>query len=121
MVDLERLKKAIHRKGLSYSEIAKALEITRSCMSKKMSGVIDFKVSQVYLLAELLKLSEQERDEIFYKNEVTDNEINVNVNLSNLDEYTKKISDFTQAIEKANSVLKELTNSDCKIILEIKN
>lgn len=50
-----------------------------------------------------------------------DNEININVNLSNLDEYTKKINDFTQAIEKANSVLKELTNSECKIILEIKN
>lgn len=48
-------------------------------------------------------------------------EININVNLSNLDEYTKKINDFTQAIEKANSVLKELTNSECKIILEIKN
>ena len=76
MVDLEKLKKAIQKKGLSYSDVAKALGVTRSCISHKMSGVIDFKVSQVYLLAELLGLSEQERDEIFYKDEVMSNEIN---------------------------------------------
>ncbi|MEE1005942.1 MAG: helix-turn-helix transcriptional regulator [Acutalibacteraceae bacterium] len=72
MVDLEKLKKAIQKKGLSYSDIAKALGVTRSCVSHKMSGEIDFKVSQVYLLAELLELSDEEREEIFYMGEKTE-------------------------------------------------
>ena len=75
MVDFERLKKAIQRKGLSFSDIAKALGVTRSCISHKMRGVIDFKVSQVYSLAELLELSDKEREEIFLMDEKTENQI----------------------------------------------
>ena len=75
MVDLERLKKAIQKKGLSHSDIAKALGITRSCVSHKMRGVIDFKVSEVYLLAELFGLSNKEREEIFLMDEKTENQI----------------------------------------------
>ena len=73
MVDFERLKKAIQKIGLSFSDIAKALGVTRSCISHKMRGVIDFKVSQVYLLVEILGLSCEEAEEIFFMDEKTEN------------------------------------------------
>lgn len=65
-VDLMALKKEIKRANMSYSDMAKKLGITRSAFSKKMSGVNDFKASQVWEIRKILNLSAEEMDSIFF-------------------------------------------------------
>lgn len=64
--DLVKLKKAIQRAGYNYSDMGKKLGITRSAFSKKMSGVNDFKASQVWEIRKILNLSAEETDSIFF-------------------------------------------------------
>lgn len=64
--DLVKLKKAIQRAGYNYSDMGKKLGITRSAFSKKMSGVNDFKASQVWEIRKILNLSAEEMDSIFF-------------------------------------------------------
>ena len=71
MADLIKLRKEIQRQGFCYSEIAKALNVTRSCISKKMKGEEQFAKNQIAVLVALLGLSEQEKEEIFFSNMVT--------------------------------------------------
>ena len=64
-IDLTALKKEIQRANMTYSEMAEKLGITRSAFSKKMSGVNDFKASQVWEIKKILNLSGEKAEEIF--------------------------------------------------------
>ena len=64
-IDLTALKKEIQRANMSYSDMAEKLGITRSAFSKKMSGVNDFKASQVWEIKKILNLSGEKAEEIF--------------------------------------------------------
>lgn len=65
-VDLTALKKEIKRANMSYSNMAEKLGITRSAFSKKMSGVNDFKASQVWEIKKILNLSGEKAEQIFF-------------------------------------------------------
>lgn len=65
-VDLMALKKEIKRANMSHSDMAEKLGITRSAFSKKMSGVNDFKASQVWEIKKILNLSGEKAEEIFF-------------------------------------------------------
>lgn len=64
-VDFTALKKEIQRANMTYSNMAEKLGITRSAFSKKMSGVNDFKASQVWEIKKILNLSGEKAEEIF--------------------------------------------------------
>lgn len=64
-VDFTALKKEIQRANMTYSNMAEKLGITRSAFSKKMSGVNDFKASQVWKIKKILNLSGEKAEEIF--------------------------------------------------------
>lgn len=65
-IDLTALKKEIKRANMSYSDIAKKLGITRSAFSKKMTGVNDFKASQMWAIKKILNLSGEKAEQIFF-------------------------------------------------------
>ncbi len=64
-IDLTALKKEIQRANMTYMNMAEKLGITRSAFSKKMSGVNDFKTSQVWEIKKILNLSGEKAEEIF--------------------------------------------------------
>lgn len=64
-IDLTELKKEIQRANMTYSDMAEKLGITRSVFSKKMSGVNDFKASQVWEIKKILNLSGEKAEKIF--------------------------------------------------------
>lgn len=63
--------------GFSRSEIAERLGITRQGLYNKLCGTNEFKSSEIRLLSELLMLSPQERDLIFFA-DCVDNTANTN-------------------------------------------
>jgi transcriptional regulator with XRE-family HTH domain len=52
--------------GLSRSEIAERLGLTRQGLYNKLCGLNEFKSSEIRLLSEILRLTAQERDLIFF-------------------------------------------------------
>ena len=65
-VDTERLEAAIERSGLRVNYIIEQLGITRQGFHYKRIGKTTFRQSEVYVLCDLLKLSDQEKNEIFF-------------------------------------------------------
>lgn len=70
MTDMERLKKIIIESGVKKSFIAKKLGITRTALDKKLETGSDFKAFQMFILADILHLSDQETREIFFSQDV---------------------------------------------------
>ncbi|WP_329385670.1 toxin-antitoxin system, antitoxin component, Xre family protein [Anaerofustis butyriciformans] len=51
--------------GLSYSYLAKKIGISREALYKKRDNVTEFKASEIAILTKEMKLSKEERDNIF--------------------------------------------------------
>lgn len=71
MTNTKLLNDAIGKSGLKKNYIAKAIGITPYCLAKKINNLNEFKLSEVNMLCELLKiktLSEKER--IFFASKV---------------------------------------------------
>jgi hypothetical protein len=65
-IDSDLLKKAIERSGLKPSFIAEKLGVTRQALNNKINGKTAFRQSEVYVMCDLLRLSEEERIQIFF-------------------------------------------------------
>lgn len=52
--------------GMTQKEISSLLNIDNATFSKKENGIIDFKASEINALKQILKLSPQVIDEIFF-------------------------------------------------------
>lgn len=61
---------AILKAQITKSDIADALGISRVSLTRKINNVTEFKASEISLLKNILKLSDQERDKIFFANTV---------------------------------------------------
>ncbi|ENZ13805.1 hypothetical protein [Enterocloster clostridioformis] len=70
MTNSNALKKRISESGISISFIAKKVGITREAFYNKMNNETEFKASEISCLKEILGLSSEERDAIFFANEV---------------------------------------------------
>lgn len=68
MTDINLLKSTIEESGLRNRFIADKLGLSPEGFYKKLRGKSEFKVSEVGIIAELLRLSPAERDEIFFSN-----------------------------------------------------
>lgn len=66
MTDTAELNAAIARAGLSKKFVAKALGLTYAGFWKKVRNLSEFKATEIKKLQELLHLSDEERDRIFF-------------------------------------------------------
>jgi DNA-binding XRE family transcriptional regulator len=53
-------------KGITQDEMAKTLNISRQGLWKKMTQKSEFKLSEINIVSELLKLSKEQRNAIFF-------------------------------------------------------
>lgn len=65
-MDKEMLCAKLDASGMSRNEIAERLGLTRQGLYNKLCGESEFKSSEIKLLSEILALSAQERDHIFF-------------------------------------------------------
>lgn len=66
MVDTQLLDRKIKNSGLKSSFIISNLGISRQGFYRKKKGDIPFRVSEVYVLSDLLRLSDEEKTKIFF-------------------------------------------------------
>lgn len=66
MTDSEALSKAIENSGLKLTFIANKLELSREGFYKKLNNQTEFKASEIVKLQDILNLSNNERDKIFF-------------------------------------------------------
>jgi plasmid maintenance system antidote protein VapI len=65
MVKTNILKAKISEKKTSYKECAKALNVSTRTFSKKMNGITNFTTYEAFLLSKFLKLTQEEKVDIF--------------------------------------------------------
>lgn len=66
MVKLDVLKARIRTSGLKTQSVAEKLGMSRASLWKKLSGRVEFKVSEIAGLSKVLDLTNEERDYIFF-------------------------------------------------------
>lgn len=69
MVDEQLLDMAIQRSGFTIKHLVKTLGMSRTAFDKKRKGLIPFRVPEIYVLSDMLGLSESEKIDIFYVEE----------------------------------------------------
>jgi hypothetical protein len=69
-VDRALLFAAIERSGIKQYKLAEALNLSRTGFALKVSGENDFKMGEIAALSKVLNLNAQERDAIFFADNV---------------------------------------------------
>lgn len=70
MTNTKQLRKAIQKAGLKISVIMEALQIkSYTTMRDKINNVKCFTIKEVEILCELLRLTPEQREQIFFTNE----------------------------------------------------
>ena len=70
MTDTKRLRQKIEESGIKYTFIAEKLGLTKQGLSRKLEDGTDFKVPQMFILKDILRLSAKEAREIFFAEDV---------------------------------------------------
>ncbi len=70
MVDTQHLGKKIEDSGLKTSFIVEKLGISRQAFDFKRRNIRKFRIAEIYVLCDLLNITDNERQEIFFANEV---------------------------------------------------
>lgn len=66
MVNTPLLDKCIDKSGLKIGYIIEKLGLSRNGFDKKRKGVTPFRTAEIYVLCDLLKLSEENKNNIFF-------------------------------------------------------
>lgn len=66
MTDTQSLRQIIESKGLKYNSIAKEIGITPYSLQKKINSQNDFKGREIAIISNLLSLTDQQRNAIFF-------------------------------------------------------
>ena len=69
-MDLEMLNKKIRDSGMTMVAISSKIGITRETLYNKINGIVEFKASEIQKLSNVLGLSEEDRNHIFFTNNV---------------------------------------------------
>lgn len=70
MTNLKLLTELIEERGIKLNKLAEKMGLTYQGLKYKLDGRSEFKVSEVNLMTRALKLSDEERDAIFFNNVV---------------------------------------------------
>lgn len=65
MADIELLKNKIESSGMKMSSVAKKSGIVRETLYNRLNGIGEFTASEIVGLSKTLRLSVEERDQIF--------------------------------------------------------
>ena len=71
---MNKIETLINEKGFKKSFIAKNLNISVESLRKKLKGLVDFKVSELIKLADILNLSVESLVKIISEKEIKENE-----------------------------------------------
>lgn len=66
MTDSKALRKIIESKGLKYKYIAEVLHLSPFGLQRKIDNVTEFKASEIKRLSQLLSLSANQQQKIFF-------------------------------------------------------
>lgn len=66
MTDILSLREELDRSGISITFIAKKMGISREGLYNKLNNQTEFKASEIVALSEILNLSTDKRDKIFF-------------------------------------------------------
>ena len=66
MTDTDKFKRAVTSRGLKYGFLAEKLGISRAALWMKINNETEFKVSEVTVLSNIMRLTRKEMDEIFF-------------------------------------------------------
>lgn len=69
-MNLRKLKTMIIDRGIKRSAIADAIGCSRYAVYKKLDGKSEFTASELVSLSDFMRLSREERDEIFFGDEL---------------------------------------------------
>ena len=61
-----RLRDTMVKRGVSQKYIAEKMGVTRQTLAARLAGASDFNVSEIAAITDALKLTRDERDEIFF-------------------------------------------------------
>ena len=67
---MEKLKEKILEKGYRYDYIYSHLKLSRQGFFNKLSGKTEFTLYEILVLSKLLKLTDEEKIDIFFANDV---------------------------------------------------
>lgn len=70
MVDTQLLDEKIYSSGIKVGHITNKIGISRQAFDRKKKNMLKFRVSEVYVLCDLLKLTDAEKERIFFASEV---------------------------------------------------
>lgn len=70
MVNTQLLDKKLEQSGYRISHIVNTLGLSKNGFDKKRKGITPFRAAEIYVISDLLKLTDQEKDAIFYAPEV---------------------------------------------------
>lgn len=70
MTDSKELSEVIEKSGLKIIHIASVLGLSREGLYKKINNQTEFKASEIVRLQEILNISNEKRDEIFFNSKV---------------------------------------------------
>jgi predicted transcriptional regulator len=70
MINLKLLASTIEERGIKLSKLAEKIGLTYQGLKYKLDGRSEFKVSEVNRMTEVLRLSDAERDAIFFSQSV---------------------------------------------------
>ena len=71
---MNKIETLINEKGLKKSFIAKNLDVSVESLRKKLKGLVDFKVSEIIKLSDILNLSVESLVKIITEKEIKENE-----------------------------------------------
>lgn len=71
MTNTELFQAAVASRGLKYGFLAEALHISRAALWMKINNESEFKASEITTLATIMRLSLEERDAIFFAENVS--------------------------------------------------
>lgn len=70
MLDTQMLDDKIERSGFKVGYLVEQLGLSRNGFDKKRKGKTPFRASEIYVLCDLLNLSESEKTQIFFAEKV---------------------------------------------------
>lgn len=66
MTDTVKLREVIKSRGVSFAFIARKIGMTRQGLMKKLDENSDFKAYQMFIIKDLLRLTDEEAKDIFF-------------------------------------------------------
>lgn len=67
MTDTEELKKFIRKSGFTLEELSYAIGLSKTSLSYKINNKVDFKTKEIKKIQNILKLTNEQRDYIFFR------------------------------------------------------